>query len=154
MIDVVFECFEERLVDKIQEKLKLISNHDTQRKLTRLALRSLYFILVVLPVSVVLEYFAGDNILLALCAFSAAFFDIPVVFTFPSVMIMLLLWKARKTESRGVVAYNGVLLLVSLLMTALGIHYFVTFVMDTNYVYKDDRSQTIAELLIALRRLI
>lgn len=149
MIDVVFECFEQNLVDKIQQKLKATSNHDRQQKVTRLALRSMYFILVVLPVSVVLEYFAGDNVLLAICAFSAAFFDIPVIFTFPSVMIILLIWKGRKRrkESRGVVAFNVVLLLISLVMTALGLHYFVTFVMDTNYVYNDDQSQTIAEVI-------
>lgn len=150
MVDVVFECFEQRLVDKIQEKLKATSNHATQRKVTRLALRSLYFILFVLPVSVVLNYFAGDNVLLALCAFSSAFFDMPVIFTFPSVMIILLLWKGRKRrkESRGVVAFNVVLLLISVLMTALGLQYFVTFVMDTNSVYNDDQSQTIAEAII------
>ena len=44
-------------------------------------------------------------------------------------MIVLLLWKDRKTEGRYI-SYNGAVLAVSLLLTALGFREFIRYIQE------------------------
>jgi hypothetical protein len=88
-------------------------------------------------VSVILQYFSGEDALLALFSFAGAFFEIPTTFTFPSVMIVLLLWKDRKTEG-PYTSYNGAVLAVSLLLTALGFHHFIMYIQERDSSSYDD----------------
>jgi hypothetical protein len=106
-------------------------------KATRMVLRCTFFLFFTVTVSVILQYFSGEDALLALFSFAGAFFDIPTTFTFPSVMIVLLLWKDRKTEGRYT-SYNGVVLVVSLLLTALGFREFISYIQERDSSSYDD----------------
>src|SRR5210317_872473 len=55
--------------------------------------------------------------------------DILTTFTLPSVMIVLLLWKDRKTEG-CYTSYNGAVLAISLLLTALGFREFISYIQE------------------------
>ena len=100
-------------------------------------LRCTFFLFFTVTVSVILQYFSSEDALLALFSFAGAFFDIPTTFTFPSVMIVFLLWKDRKTEGRYT-AYNGAVLAVSLLLTALGFHQFIMYIQERDSSSYDD----------------
>ena len=52
-------------------------------------------------------------------------------------MIVLLLWKDRKTEGRYT-SYNGAVLAVSLLLTALGFREFISYIQERDYSSYDD----------------
>jgi hypothetical protein len=98
-------------------------------KATRMVLKCTFFLFFTVTVSVILQYFSSEDALLALFSFDGAFFGIPTAFTFPSVMIVLLLWKDRKTEGRYT-SYNGAVLVVSLLLTALGFREFISYIQE------------------------
>ena len=104
-------------------------NDDLRTKTARMVLRCTFFLFVTVSVSVILQYYSSEDALLALFSFAGAFFDIPTTFTFPSVMIVLLLWKDRKTEGRYI-SYNGAVLAVSLLLTALGFYEFIRYIQE------------------------
>ena len=98
-------------------------------KATRMALRCTFFLFFTVTVSVVLQYYSSDDALLALFGFVGAFFDIPTTFTLPSMMIVLFLWKDRKTERRYT-CYNGAVMTASLVLTALGFRQFIMYIRE------------------------
>ena len=106
-------------------------------KATRMALRCTFFLLFTVTVSVVLQYYSSDDALLALFAFGGAVLEIPTSFTFPSVMIVLLLWKDRKTERRYT-CYNGAVMTASLVLTALGFRQFIMYNQKRDSSSSDD----------------
>ena len=124
-------------------------NDDLRMKATRMALRCTFFLLFTVTVSVVLQYYSSDDALLALFSFVGAFFDIPTTFTLPSMMIVFFLWKDRKTERRYT-CYNGTVLAVSLVLTALGFHHFIMYILHRDSSSYDDylEETLLAEVLV------
>ena len=137
LCEVVFGYFDSTLVEKFQTKTKCIGSDDLRMKATRMALRCTFFLFFTVPVSVVLQYFSSEDALLALFAAVGAFLEIPATFTFPSMMIVMLLWKDRKTERRYI-SYNGAVLVVSLFLTALGFHHFIMYIQERHSPSFDD----------------
>ena len=112
-------------------------NDDLRMKTTRMVLRCTFFLFVTVTVSVILQYYSSEDALLALFSFTGAFLEIPTTFTFPSLMIVLLLWKDRKTEGRYI-SYNGAVLAVSLLLTSLGFYEFIRYIQEGDSSSYDD----------------
>ena len=113
-------------------------------KATRMILRCTFFLFFTVTVSVVLQYFSSEDALLTLFAFTGAFLEIPTTFTFPSVMIVLLLWQYRRTEG-CYLSYNGAVLAVSLSVTALGFHHFIMYMQERD---SPSEETLLAEVLV------